>query len=95
VALFESSGTATSVTNSATQIFTPSGYTSPAGFTVLNQGTAVVYVGGGTVTTTSGVPLAVGQQLTVSGPASLIPWAITASGTATVVAGLATLNAVV
>lgn len=95
MALFESAGTVTSVTNSATEIFTVAGYTSPAGFTCLNQGTAIVYVGGGTVTTTSGVPVAIGQQLTLSGPVTQNQWAITASGTSTVVAGLATVNAVV
>jgi hypothetical protein len=95
VALFETAGTATSVINSATAIFTAAGYTSPRDVTVLNQGTAAVFVGGGTVTTTSGVYLPVGAQLTVGGASAQNLWAITASGTATVVAGLATVNAVV
>lgn len=85
----------TTVTNSATQVYSASGLTSPQNLVVLNQGTAIVYVGGGTVTTTSGVPLTPGNQLVVGGSASLSVWAITASGTATVVAGLATVDAVV
>ena len=85
----------TVVTNSATQVYSASGLTSPANLVVQNQGTAIVYVGGGTVTTTSGVPLPPGNQMTVSGSAALAVWAITASGTATVVAGLATVDVVV
>ena len=94
MAIFESGGTTTSVTNSATQVFAAAGYTSPAGLVIQNQGTALIWVGGGTVTTTSGVPVPAGQQLYVAGPAQNC-WAITAAGTSTVLAGLATLSAVV
>lgn len=95
MAIFETSGTATSVGNSATAIFTAAGYTSPRDVTVLNQGTAIVWVGGGTVTTTSGIQLNVGAQVTVGGQAAQNLWAITSAGTSTVLAGLATVNAVV
>lgn len=80
----------TTVTSSATQVFSTSGLTNPRDVTVVNQGTAIVWVGGGTVTTTSGIQLNVGQQVTVNGPAQAL-WAITSAGTATVVAGLATV----
>lgn len=95
MAIFETSGTATSVTNSATAVFSTAGLTSPRDVTVLNQGTATVWVGGGTVTTTSGIQVNVGGQVTVGGQAAQNLWAITSAGTATVVAGLATVNAVV
>lgn len=95
MAIFETSGTATSVGNSATAVFSTAGLTSPRDVTVLNQGTANVWVGGGTVTTTSGVFLPPGAQVTVGGAAAQNLWAITSAGTATVVAGLATVNAVV
>jgi hypothetical protein len=81
----------TTVTSSATAVFSTTGLTSPQNVTVMNQGTATIYVGGGTVTTTSGVQLLPGGQVTVTGQAAQNLWAITASGTATAVAGLATV----
>jgi hypothetical protein len=97
VAIFGAGSSAyqgTTVTNSATQVFSVTGLTSPRDVTVLNQGPSIVYVGGGTVTTTSGVQLAVGAQMTVEGAAAQNLWAITASSTSTVVAGLATVDPV-
>ena len=85
----------TTVTSSATQVFSVTGLTSPREVTVLNQGPSQVWVGAGTVTTNSGVLLAVGAQLTVEGMGAQNLWAITASSTSTVVAGLATVDAVV
>ena len=84
----------TTVTSSATQVFSVTNLTSPWGVTVLNQGPSNVWVGAGTVTTSSGVLLISGAQLTVEGPAQNL-WAITASSTSTVIAGLATVAAVV
>ena len=103
MALFDTGSIAyqgTSVTNSATLVFSssPNGtaLTSPTGVVIQNQGTALVYVGAGTVTTTGGYPLPVGQFMYVSGaaPASNL-YAITAAGSSTVVSGLATVAAVV
>jgi hypothetical protein len=103
VALFDTGSIAyqgTTVTNSATLVFSssPNGtaLTNPVNPVILNQGTALIYVGAGTVTTTGGVPVPPGQFLLVSGapPASNL-WAITAAGSSTVVAGLATVAAVV
>jgi hypothetical protein len=85
----------TVVTNSATAVFSTSGLTSPQNVTVQNQGTATVWVGGGTVTTTSGIQLNPGGQVTVTQQAAQNLWAITSAGTATVVAGLATVAAVI
>ena len=70
----------TTVTSSATQVFSVTNLTSPWGVTVLNQGPSNVWVGAGTVTTSSGVLLISGAQLTVEGPAQNL-WAITASST--------------
>ena len=95
MAIFSTATQGTVVTNSATQVFSTSGLTSPRDVTVVNQGTAIVWVGGGTVTTTSGVQLNVGAQLTVGYQAAQNLWAITSAGTATVEAGLATVDAVV
>ena len=47
----------TTVTSSATQVFSVTNLTSPWGVTVLNQGPSNVWVGAGTVTTSSGVLL--------------------------------------
>lgn len=95
MAIFSSATQGTVVTNSATQVFSVTGLTSPREVTVVNQGTATVWVGGGTVTTTSGVQLNPGAQVTVGSQAAQNLWAITSAGTATVLAGLATVDAVV
>jgi hypothetical protein len=101
VALFDTGSIAyqgTTVTNSATVVFSqsPNGtaLTSPVGAVVQNQGTAIIWVGAGTVTTTGGVPLPPGQYLYVSGSAPSL-WAITSAGSSAVVAGLASVAAVV
>lgn len=103
MALFDTGSIAyqgTTVTNSATLVFssTPNGtaLTSPVNPVIQNQGTALIYVGAGTVTTTGGVALPAGQFLFVSGsPPALGLWAITAAGSSTVAAGLATVAAVI
>lgn len=62
--------------------------------TIFNSGTNTVYVGGGTaVSTTTGVPVASGAQLTLEGTAINF-YAVTSSGTSTVVTGLSTVVAV-
>ena len=68
--------------------------------TILNTGPATVYLGNGTATT-AGLPLAAGQQVTIqgwtatSGTTTNDIHGITASGTANVQAGLATVASVV
>ncbi len=99
MALFDAGSSAyqgTTVTNSVTQVFSTSGLTNPQNVVVLNQGTATVYIGGGSVTSANAIggTLLPGQFVLYSGAAQNV-WAITAAGTATVVAGLATVNAVV
>ncbi len=101
MALFDTGSIAyqgTTVTSSATLVFSssPNGtaLTNPVGAVVQNMGTANIFVGGGSVTTTTGTVLVPGQFLYVSGPAQQM-WAITASGSSTVQAGLATVAAVV
>lgn len=100
----------TSVTNSATQIYNTTSYNSinfPTGaalrdITVINTGTVTCFVGTSSVTATTGVPLRSGEQLTIqgshvqaeSGNTSWNLYAITASGTTTVEASLATQVAV-
>lgn len=95
----------TTVTNSATQIFNTSATGIPVGaalkkLTVMNTGSVNVYLGQSGVTSSTGLLLAPGQQVTynnswsyVRGSATGNVYAITASGTCTVVAGLATVNA--
>jgi hypothetical protein len=95
VAIFESSTQGTVVTNSATQIFSTSGLTSPVGLLVQNQGAVTVYLGGSSVTASAtGPALAAGQEAYFSGAAQNL-WAITASGSCPVLAGLASVAAVV
>lgn len=95
MAIFESSTQGTTVTTSVTQVFSTSGLTSPYGVLVVNQGTATIYVGGSTTTANAsgGPQLGAGEELYISGAAADL-WAITASGSASVVAGLATSPAV-
>jgi len=95
VAIFATSVQGTTVTSSVTQVYSTAGLTSPRDVTLMNQGTATIYVGGSQVTATNtGVPVASGQQLTVAGAAQNL-WAITSAGTATVEAGLASVDVVV
>jgi hypothetical protein len=55
---------------------------------VVNAGTVTAYVGGGTtITSTTGFPLASGAQLLLEGSAINL-YALTASGTTTIIAGL-------
>lgn len=103
MALFDAGSSAyqsTAVTSAVTQVFSTSpggtALAGPAGLVVLNQGPAPVYLGGSAVTAAaSGGPvLAAGQEAYFSGPAANL-WAITAAGSATVAAGLATVPAVI
>lgn len=96
----------TSVGTSATAVFNPNSTAlQAAGVTgntlrdliLINQGSVTVYVGQSTVTSTTGTPLVPGGQMTLqgyvatAGSATNTVYAITASGTANVAAGLATI----
>jgi hypothetical protein len=93
----------TSVTvNSVTYSF-PTGVTLSE-LTIVNTGTVTCYVGTSSVTATTGTPLKSGEQMTIrgnghlqaeSGNSSWNLYAITASGTTTIEAGLATVDATV
>jgi len=74
-------------------VYSLAGVTNPYNMTVVNTGSAVVYLGTNAVTAATGIPLASGGQLTIQGPAIAL-WGITASGTAYVEAGLSTVAAV-
>ena len=94
VALFDAGGSAFTtkvVGTAAVQVFSTTGLTSPVGVVVQNQGTATVYHGGGSVTSANAIggTLLPGQMVYYSGPAQNV-WAITAAGSATTIAGLAT-----
>lgn len=68
-------------------------FTNTSNVTVVNTGPSVVYVGGASVSTSSGIPVAVGNQLTLRGPAVALR-AICNSGQSSVVeAGLTTEDA--
>lgn len=69
--------------------------TSPVNITAVNAGTVGCYVTGGSVISLNGVWLAPGGQITIAGTAQSALWAMTASGTTSVAAGLATVYAVV
>jgi hypothetical protein len=56
---------------------------------VINTGSVTAYVGGGTTITTGAMPLPAGYSLLLKGPAVNL-YALTASGTTTLVAGLGT-----
>jgi hypothetical protein len=99
VALFDAGSTAyqgTTVTSSVTQVFTVNGLTAPIGMVIQNQGTATIYVGGTAPAATGGVsvPLSAGQAMWISGSAQTLS-AITSAGNASVIAGLASVSAVV
>lgn len=63
-----------------------------------NTGSVTVYLGQSGVTSSTGLPLLPGQQITYNGFSTAVGasgtklYAITASGTSTVVVGLATIN---
>ena len=72
--------------------------------TLINSGTVECWVGASTVTDATGVPLAPGEQLTIRGVGHIAGetgtkswnlYAITASGTTTIEASLATVDATV
>jgi hypothetical protein len=101
---------ATSVTNSAIKIWSGTvsalASISPAvtvrDLTIVNAGTVTAYVGGSSVAgAATGAPLPSGGQLTIQGWTATTNtttndvWAITASGTTQLEAGLATLASVV
>jgi len=70
--------------------------------TIVNNGAVTCFVGTSSVTATTGVPLAPGQQLTIQGSQAVASsgntswnlYAITASGTTTIEASLATVVSV-
>lgn len=102
MAIFDSGSLAfqsTTVGTVGTQFWTnsPGGtaLTSPRDITFVNAGTVGCYVTGGSVISLAGVWVAPGGQMTVQGTAQSALWAMTASGTTSVAAGLATVVAVV
>ena len=91
MAIFGKTTTAT-VTNSSSHIYTKTG--TAVNVTVVNVGSVSVVIGGATgITAATGLVVAAGSQLVLEGPDTDL-WAITASGTTTVLVGLSTLVAV-
>lgn len=93
----------TTVTNSATLIFDTDASNIPAGVTlhdvtIINTGTVNIYLGGSTVTAATGLQLQPGAQITYDGYSHVTTdstgdiYAITSSGSAVALAGLATVN---
>lgn len=100
----------TNVGTSATAVFNPNSTALQAAgiagnalrdLILVNAGTVTVYIGQSTVTATTGTPLAPGGQLTLqgysatAGNATNTIYGITASGTANVLADLASIPSVV
>ncbi len=84
----------TTVTPLGAQVFTTAGLSFPWFLIVANAGPAAVCAGGPGVTVAGGVMVAAGSALYVPGPARDV-WAVTASGTAVVTAGLASVASVI
>ena len=84
----------TVVTPLGAQVFAAASFSFPWGLTVVNRGPAVVWAGGPGVTTAGGFMLAAGSVLYVQVPAVDL-WAVTASGTATVVVRVASVASVI
>lgn len=103
MAIFASASTkTTSVGNSATLVFDSNNSAFAAGatlrdVTIQNTGSVSVYLGTSSVTSSTGLLLAAGQQITFNRQSFAVNtsanniYAITASGTSTVVTGLATV----
>lgn len=94
-----------SVTNSATLVFDSDASGIPTGaslgdVTVINTGSATIFVGQSTVTASTGLRVPAGAQVTITGFGALQSstnydiYAITSSGTSATLAGLATTEAV-
>ena len=77
-------------------VFSVNGLTAPTGMVIQNQGTATIYVGGTAPAATGGVsvPLTAGQAMWISGSAQTLS-AVTSAGNASVIAGLASVAAVI
>ena len=102
--IFGSNTKSNSVGNSAVEVFNPnaapfSTLTGPLKDPIIeNTGSVTVYLGQSGVTSSTGLPLLAGQQITYNGFSTPTGasgtglYAITASGTSTVVVGLATIN---
>lgn len=98
--------TTASVANTATQIYDTSASGIPTGvtlknLTIVNTGSTTFYVGQSAVTAVTGIAVPAGGQLTIEGYSHAQAdtagdvYAITASGTSSAIAGLATVHAVV
>lgn len=76
------SSSAVTVTNSATALNAASDSDSRAGFSVLvyNNGSSTVYIGGPSVTSTTGVPLTASNSISVDVYPGDVLYGITASG---------------
>lgn len=96
--------TTASVTTTATQIYNTAATGIPTGvtlkdLTIINTGTVTIYLGQSTVTAATGLPLPAGAQITYNGYSHAQGdtagnvYAITASGTSSTIAGLATVDA--
>lgn len=86
---------ATAVTASAVEVYTPSSLGNQPNPTVINTGANTFYLGQSGVTSTTGLPCAPGDQVTLTGTEVAI-YAICASGkTSTALTGLATVDSVV
>lgn len=94
--------TTASVGNTATQIYNTSATGIPTGvtlhdLTVVNTGSTTIYLGQSAVTAVTGLALPAGAQVTFNGwshaqgDATGNVYAITASGTSSAIAGLATV----
>lgn len=108
MAIFGANVQSTTVGNTASAVFNPaaapfSSLVGPLKDVIIENtsATTTVYLGQSAVTAVTGLPLGPGVQITyegfstVTGGSGTALYAITASGTAQVVTGLATVNAVV
>lgn len=94
-------GSATVISSAGTVYYPFPATATLSNLTIINTGTATVYLGGASTPTTAAFPLAPGAQLTVQGTAAVSAtvsnfniWAVTAAGTTSIEASLATVVAV-
>jgi hypothetical protein len=89
-------GTVVAVATSAVEVYTPTSAGTAVNPTVINTGSNTIYLGQSGVTSSTGLKVAPGAQVTLSGTEEAI-YAICASGhtPSTTLAGLATVDAVV
>jgi hypothetical protein len=87
--------TATSVTSTAVEVYTPTTSGTQQNPTIINTGANTIYLGQSGVTSSTGLPCAAGDQVTLTGTEVAIYAICASTKTSSALSGLATVDSVV